>query len=97
MFKKIFKKKVKVKYGTYIDRSIEEYGTIISEYNPYYINNPYKLGSCGPMIFDFCLWKDGIKYEMSGTLENIESEVIKHFYKDEVRDIKIKQILDAND
>lgn len=95
MLEKIFKKKVK--YGTYIDRSIKEYGAIISEYNPYYINNPYNLGNAGPKIFEFRLWKDGLKYEMSDTLENIEIEVIKHFYKDEIRDIKIKQILDAND
>ena len=61
----LFKKKVK--YGTYIDRSIKEYGAIISEYNPYWINNPYNLGYSGPIIFDFCPWKDGIKYELSGT------------------------------
>lgn len=95
MFKKLFKKKVK--YGTYIDRCIKEYGAIITEYNPYFLNNPFNLGDGGPKIFYFLIRKDGLIYEVLDKLENIEIEVIKHFYKDEVRDNKINQILDAND
>lgn len=94
MFKKMFKKKVK--YGTYIDRSIVEYNSRIFEYSAIG-NNPYKCGEDGPTLYQFYLNKDGLKYQILDTLENIEIEVIKHFYKDEVRDIKIKQILDAND